>query len=108
MKKKKTTDKEDKPKGKSKRERSDYKELLSPEGDEEKRVVPSSNTKTTSEEKPKKKKSKEKKSSEPPVFDMMTDDNSSNQQYNEQNIYKLTAESDNLTIVRTKPHLLTL
>ncbi len=113
IKKKKTNEKEEKSKPKLKRERSDYKELLSPVDEEEKRVVsptpPSANT-TTTEEKPKKKKTKEKKStktdnktSEPLLFDMMSDDinptNSSEQNYNEQNIYKLAAQSDYLTIV---------
>jgi hypothetical protein len=42
---------------------------------------------------------------------MMSDDinstNSSNQQYNEQNVYKLVAQSDNLTIVSiTKENIL--
>ncbi len=99
-------------KPKHKRERSDYKELLSPADEEEKRVVTpvtsATTTATTAEEKPKKKKTKEKKSTDnktstPLLFDMMSDDinptNSSNQQYNEQNVYKLAAESDNLTIV---------
>ncbi|CAF0892405.1 unnamed protein product [Rotaria sordida] len=124
-KKKKAIEKEEKPstsKSKSKRERSDYKELLSPADDEKESVVPSpSNTTaaapppppppptatTTTEEKPKKKKTKEKKStnndnSAPLLFDIMSDDinptSTSNQQYNEQNVYKLAAESDYLTI----------
>jgi len=115
-KKKKTTEKEEKlplSKSKQKRERSDYKELLSPADEEEKRVVtPVTSTTTTAaattEEKPKKKKAKEKKSTDnktsaPLLFDMMSDDinptDSSNQQYNEPNAYKLAAQSDNLTIV---------
>ncbi|CAF4069496.1 unnamed protein product [Rotaria sp. Silwood2] len=118
-KKKKTVEKEEKSstsKSKHKRERSDYKELLSPADDENKGVLPppSSTTAatvppatTTTEEKPKKKKSKEKKStnndnSAPLIFDIMSDDinptSTSNQQYNEQNVYKLTAESNYLTI----------
>ncbi len=124
IKKKKTSEKEEKSttsKPKKKRERGDYKELLSPVDDEEKRVVPPPiktttvlpSAKTTSEEKPKKKKTKstEKKASPSPLFDMMSDDinstNSSNQQYNEQNVYKLVAQSDNLTIVSiTKENIL--
>ena len=117
-KKKKTTEKEGKSKPKLVRERSDYKELLSPADEEEKRVVPpppplAPPAATTTEEKPKKKKTKEKKSTTtenksstaPLLFDIMSDDinptNSSNQQYNEQNVYKLAAQSDYLTIVST-------
>jgi hypothetical protein len=110
-KKKKTIEKNESlptTKPKHKRERNDYKELVSPPNDEEKHVVSS----TTTEEKPKKKKSKEKKSapkatdtnnSVPHLFDIMGDDvnptNQSNQQYDEQDPYKLAAQSGNLTIV---------
>lgn len=112
-KKKKTDEKEEKPtKTKQKRERGDYKELLSP-ADEEKRIgSPSTSTAappavpTTSEEKPKKKKTKskektstEQKASSSLLFDIMNDDTSSNQQYNEESVYKQIAQSDNLTIV---------
>ncbi|CAF3775931.1 unnamed protein product [Adineta steineri] len=110
---------------KHKRERSDYKELSSPADVEDKRVAspapppppppaPPTTTTTASpvvptEEKPKKKKTKEKKSattdnktSEPLLLDIMSDDimsgNSSNEQYNEENVYKLAAQSDNLII----------
>lgn len=132
VKKKKTSEKEEKPtagKTKAKRERSDYKELLSPADDEDKRgVSPSASTTTiasatipvaatptsaTPEDKPKKKKTttttKEKKSSKantnsaPLLFDMMGDDMnsnySSNQHSNEETIYKLAGQSDELTIV---------
>ena len=107
-KKKKSTEKE----GKPKRERGDYKELLSPTDDTEKTVVPqptAAAVSTKSEEKPKKKKkAKESKSLEPKssdalLFDMMSDDihptSSSNQTYNEQIVYKPIAQSDDLTIV---------
>ena len=105
-KKKKTTTTTTEKEGKSKRERGDYKELLSPIDTEEKRVVPT----PKSEGKPKKKKTKEGKSTEKkpsnaPIFDMMSDDihpnGISNSQHNEQNIYKPVAESDHLTIVST-------
>jgi hypothetical protein len=111
-KKKKTTEKEEQPstaKPKQKRERSDYKELVSPVDEEEKPAIASPPV----EEKPKKKKAKEKKpttttvdtnNSAPLLFDIMSDDihptNQSHQQYNEQETYKLAAQSDNLTIVR--------
>jgi len=61
-KKKKTGEKEPKSKPKQKRERTDYKELISPVDDEEKRIVQPPTTVTNlPEEKPKKKKTKEKK-----------------------------------------------
>jgi hypothetical protein len=112
-KKKKTSEKEEKPtagKTKAKRERSDYKELLSPADDEEKRgISPSASTTTissatvpveatatsaTPEDKPKKKKSttttsKEKKSSKenanpaPLLFDIMGEDINSNYSSNQ-------------------------
>ncbi|CAF3324071.1 unnamed protein product [Rotaria socialis] len=116
-KKKKTVEKEEKSstfKTKSKRERSDYKELLSPADDEKKAIATSSSNTTTTtatiiatEEKPKKKKTKEKKStnnenSTPFLFDMMSDDinvsSVTSQPCQEQNIYKPTAKCDNLTI----------
>ena len=129
LKKKKTSEKDEKSaKSKAKRERSDYKELLSPADDEEKRgVSPSASTTTIAsatvpvaaptasaaplEEKPKKKKTttKEKKSSKentnpaPLLFDIMNDDMdsnyASNQPSNEENVYKLAAQSDHLSIV---------
>jgi len=123
-KKKKTTENETQSatsKPKHKRERSDYKELLSPADEEEKRVPsPAPPLPTATEEKPKKKKTKSKKSSTPTtivdtnnsaplLFDIMSDDihptNQSNQQYNEQDAYKLAAQSDNLTIVSSLPIL---
>lgn len=101
-KKKKSTEKE----GKPKRERGEYKELLSPTDETEKSVVPPPVTpvSTKSEEKPKKKKkAKENKSSDALLFDMMSDDihptSSSNQTYNEQTVYKPIGQSDDLTIV---------
>lgn len=100
-KKKKSTEKE----GKPKRERGEYKELLSPTDDTEKAIVPpAAPVPTKSEEKPKKKKkSKETKSSDALLFDMMGDDihptSPSNQQYNEQIAYKPIAQSDDLIIV---------
>ncbi|CAF2194416.1 unnamed protein product [Rotaria magnacalcarata] len=114
-KKNKTVEKEEKSstsktKTKSKRERSDYKELLSPADDEKKAIATSSSPTTTvitTEEKPKKKKIKEKKSTNnenptPLLFDMMSDDinvsSVTSQPYQEQSIYKPTAECDNLTI----------
>ncbi|CAF1176469.1 unnamed protein product [Rotaria sordida] len=99
-------------KSKHKRERSDYKELLSPVDEEENRPTSTPPPSATAE-KPKKKKTKEKKpsSSETTVdtntsaallLDIMSDDisptNQSQQQYNEQDDYKLAAQSDNLTI----------
>jgi hypothetical protein len=97
-------------KTKQNRERSDYKELLSPADEEENRVTST----PPLEEKPKKKKTKEKKSSSKPttvevnnsvplLFDIMSEDiiptNQSHQQYNEQDVFKLAAQSDHLTIV---------
>lgn len=105
-KKKTTTEKE----GKPKRERGDYKELLSPTEEIEKPVLPSAApVSTKSDEKPKKKKTtttktKQAKSSDAVLFDMMSDDiqstTSSTQQYNEQNLYKPVAQSDDLIIVK--------
>ncbi|CAF5190690.1 unnamed protein product, partial [Rotaria sp. Silwood1] len=100
-------------KSKHKRERKDYKELLSAVDEEE--SCPTSTPPPTVAEKSKKKKTKEKKSlsetttttvntstSATLLLDIMSDDihptNQSEQQYNEQNAYKLAAESDNLTI----------
>jgi hypothetical protein len=95
-----------------KRERSDYKELVSPADDEEKRET--STLPPAVEEKPKKKKTKEKKplpptttvdanNSAPLLLDILSDDinpiHSSNQQFNEQDAFKLAAQSDNLIIV---------
>ncbi|CAF4180719.1 unnamed protein product [Rotaria sordida] len=100
-------------KSKHKRERSDDKELLSPAGEEENgpTSTPSPPPTTTAE------KTKVKKSSSeittivytntpvPLLSDIMTDDihstNQSEQQYNEQDTYKLAAQSDNLTIVNS-------
>jgi len=113
-KKKKTIEKEEQStttKPKQNRERGDYKELISPADEEEKPAPPPP---PPIEEKPKKKKTKEKKSSSktttvdtnnsaPLLFDFMSDDihpiNQSNQQQNEQDAFKLAAQSDNLTIV---------
>ncbi|CAF1227393.1 unnamed protein product [Rotaria sp. Silwood1] len=116
-KKKKTIEQQDQAstsKSKHKRERKDYKELLSAVDEEESR--PTSTPPPTVAEKSKKKKTKEKKSlsettttttvdtstSATLLLDIMSDDihptNQSEQQYNEQDAYKLAAESDNLTI----------
>lgn len=119
--KKKKEEKATKLKVKSKRERSDYKELspadderqvLTPPPPPQPATTPSAMSKTT-EEKPKKKKTKEKQptateTSAPLLFDIMSDDinlpNTSNQQYNEPHIYKPTAESDHLIIVNIGDH----
>jgi hypothetical protein len=126
-KKKKSTDDDNKSvpiKVKQKRERGDYKELLSPVDNEDKRgmspsmstttmaSVPVSTIATTNsilDDKPKKKKSKAKKTDKEHstatslLFDIMSDDmtsmTSSNTAYTEENIYKLAAQSDHLTIV---------
>ncbi|CAF0909312.1 unnamed protein product [Adineta ricciae] len=94
-------------------ERSDYKELVSPIDDEETTAPPPPASSTIPNEKPKKKKTKEKKStsktaaaeanqSAPLLFDIMSDEipssNQSTQQQNEQDLYKLAAQSDNLTV----------
>ncbi|CAF1217682.1 unnamed protein product [Adineta steineri] len=127
-KKKKTIENQIEPstsKSKHKRERSDYKDLGSPADDDDKHVLqsavaapsptpaPVSAASPVIEEKPKKKKIKEKKSisktaipdandSASLLLDIMSDDihpiNQSNQQYNEQDSYKLAAQTDNLII----------
>ncbi|CAF2526332.1 unnamed protein product [Rotaria sp. Silwood2] len=120
-KKKKIIEKQDQSstsKSKHKRERNDYKELLSPADEEENRPTstpPPPPPAPATVEKPKKKKTKEKKSSSeatttivdtnnsaPLLLDIMSDDihstNQSEQQYNEQDSYKIAAQSDNLTI----------
>ncbi|CAF5151748.1 unnamed protein product, partial [Rotaria sp. Silwood1] len=97
---------------KHKAEPSDYKELLSPADEEENPLTSIPLPPPATTEKPKKKKTKEKKSSSettvdtntsaPLLLNIMTDDihptNQSEQQYNEQDTYKLAAQSDNLTI----------
>ena len=107
LKKKKTTEPS---KSKQKRERSDYKELVSPADDEEKRETATPPPPVV-EEKPKKKKTKEKKPSPattaktpaPLLLDIMSDDinpiNQSTQQPDGQDAFKLAAQSDNLIIV---------
>lgn len=93
-------------KPKKKRERTDYKELVSPVDEEEKKSAAPPPT----EQKSKKKKTKEKipatintNKSAPLLFDFMSDDihptTQSNQQNNEQDTFKLAAQSDNLTVV---------
>ena len=105
-------------------ERSDYKELVSPIDDVETSVPPPPPpppaSSTIPNEKPKKKKTKEKRSTSNTVaaeanqpasllFDIMSDEipssNQSTQQQNEQDLYKLAGQSDNLTVVS---HLLSL
>jgi hypothetical protein len=88
--------------------------LVSPTDEEEKPAPPPPPPPPPIEEKPKKKKTKEKQSSSKPttvetnnsaplLFDFMSDDihptNQTNQQQNEQDIFKLAVQSDNLTIV---------
>jgi hypothetical protein len=104
-KKKKTTEPS---KPKHKRERSDYRELVSPVDDEEKRETVTPPLPVV-EEKPKKKKTKEKKPPPPPtvdannsaplLLDIMSDDINPIQQFNEQDTFKLAAQSDDLIIV---------
>jgi hypothetical protein len=111
LKKKKTTESS---KTKHKRERSDYKELVSPADDEEKRETATPPPPPVVEEKPKKKKTKEKKpptttvetnTPAPLLLDIMNDDinpiNQSTQQPDGQDAFKLAAQSDNLIIVRS-------
>ncbi|CAF1341853.1 unnamed protein product [Rotaria sordida] len=101
-------------KSKHKRERSDDKELLSPADEEENRPTsstPSPPPPATAEKTKVKKSSSETttivytNTSVPLLLDIMMDDihptNQSEQQYNEQDTYKLAAQSDNLTIVNS-------
>ncbi|CAF1314633.1 unnamed protein product [Rotaria sordida] len=98
-------------KSKHKRERSNDKELLSPADEEENRPTsstPSPPPPATAEKTKVKKSSSETttivytNTSVPLLLDIMMDDihptNQSEQQYNEQDTYKLAAQSDNLTI----------
>ncbi|CAF1333820.1 unnamed protein product [Rotaria sordida] len=98
-------------KSKHKRERSDDKELFSPADEEENRPTsstPSPPPPATAEKTKVKKSSSETttivytNTSVPLLLDIMMDDihptNQSEQQYNEQDTYKLAAQSDNLTI----------
>ena len=121
VKKKREDAQESTSKTKHRRERNDYKELLSPNDDEKNLIVPptgdttiDATPSTVTEKRSKKKKTKEKKkptmkpstndkASSLLLFDIMSDDinpmNASNQNNNGQNIYKLVAQSDHLTIV---------
>ncbi|CAM4742130.1 unnamed protein product [Rotaria magnacalcarata] len=114
-KKKKTTEKQEEAStSKSKQKHHNYKQIEPPvHEEEENRPTPPPPAHVT-QEKPKKKKVKEKKvvsaiatkvdtdTPAPLLFDIMSDDihstNQSEQQQNEQDGYKLAAQSDNLTI----------